>query len=98
MVALWARCPFLEPPLSFALAKFGPLMVQTWPTSNLMSFLSKILKYLKTHFRIKFGARVKIEIQIVFKTINLISPENLGLSGLFLSKKELHEINAPLPQ
>ena len=57
-------------------------MVQTWPTSNLMSFLSKILKNLKTHFRVKFGARVKIKLQIVFKTINFIYPENLCLSGL----------------
>jgi len=62
-----------------------------------MSFLSKILKNLKTHFRVKFGARVKIKLQIVFKTINLIYPENLCLSGLFLSEEELHEINAPLP-
>merc|ERR1712082_174638 len=85
-------------PLSFTLAKLGPLMVQTWPTSNLMSFRSKILKNLKNEFRVKFGARVKIKLQIVFKTINLIYPENLCLSGLFLSKEELHEINAPLPQ
>ena len=88
----------LVPLSSFRLAKLGPLMVQTWSTSNLMSFLSKISKNLKTHFRVKFGARVKIKLQIVFKTINLIYPENLGLSGLFLSKKGLHEINAPLAQ
>merc|ERR1712112_520155 len=65
---------------SFTLAKLGPLMVQTWPISNLMSFLSKILKNLKTHFKVKFLARVKIKLQIVFKTINLIYPENLCLS------------------
>ena len=50
------------------------------------------------HFRVQFGARVKIKLQIVFKTIKFIYPENLCLSGLFLSKEELHEINAPLPQ
>ena len=58
----------------------------------------KNFKEFKNEFRVKFGARVKIKLQIVFKTINLIYPENLGLSGLFLSKEELHEINAPLPQ
>merc|ERR1712112_342996 len=84
--------------LTLTLAKLGPLMVQTWSTSNLMSVLSKNKKNSKTHFRVKFGARVKIKLQIVFKTINLIYPENLGLSGLFLSKKGLHEINAPLAQ
>jgi len=44
------------------------------------------------------GVRFKIKVKIVFKTINLIYPENLGLLGLFLSKKELNEKNAPLPQ
>ena len=44
------------------------------------------------------GIRFKIKVKIVFKTINFIYPENLGLLGLFLSKIELNEKNAPLPQ
>ena len=51
----------------------------------------------KTFFRVKIGVRVKIKLKIVFKTINFIFPENLGLLGLFLSKIESHEKNAPLP-
>ena len=42
-----------------------------------MSFLSKNLKNLKTHFWVKFGARVKIKLRIIFKTIDFIYPENL---------------------
>ena len=38
--------------------------------------------------RVKIGVRVKIKLKIVFETINLILPENLGLLGLFLSKIE----------
>merc|ERR1711954_489018 len=52
----------------------------------------------KLHFRVKVGVRFKIKLKIVFKTINFIFPENLGLLGLFLSKIEEHEKNAPLPQ
>ena len=53
-------------------------MVQTWSTSNLMSFLSKILKNKKTHFRVKFGARVKIKLIIIFTTIDVIYPIKPG--------------------
>ena len=42
----------------------------------------------KTHFRVKMGLRVKIKLRIIFKTIDFIYPENLGLLGLFLSKIE----------
>ena len=43
------------------------------------------------------GVRLKIKLKIVFKTVNFIFPENLGLLGLFLSEIESHEKNAPLP-
>ena len=49
-------------------------------------------------FKVKIGVRVKIKLKIGFETINSIFPENLGLLGLFLSKIEQHEKNAPLPQ
>merc|ERR1712114_62644 len=84
-------CPLHWQNLALSWSKHGPLQISC-------HFCQKILTNLKTHFRVKFGARVKIKLQIVFKTINCIYPENLGLSGLFLSKEELHEINAPLPQ
>ena len=97
-VALGARWPLLCHPFVLNIGK-------TWPSHgpNMVHFKSDVssvkkLQKFKTHFRVKFGARVKIKLQIVFKTINLIYPENLGLSGLFLSKKGLHEINAPLAQ
>ena len=51
----------------------------------------KFEKMKKTHFRVKIGVRFKIKPKIGFKTIDFIYPENLGLSGLFLSKKGLHE-------
>ena len=42
----------------------------------------------KTHFRVKIGVRVKIELKIVLKNINLIYPESHGLLGLFFSEIE----------
>ena len=42
----------------------------------------------KLHFRVKIGVRFKIKLKIVFKTINFIYSENLGLLGLFWSKIE----------
>ena len=40
------------------------------------------------HFRIKMVVRFKIKLEIVFKTVNFIDAESLGLLGLFLSKLE----------
>ena len=57
----------------------------------------KFEKMKKTHFRVKMGVRFKIKPKIGFKTIDFVYPENLGLLGLFLSKIESHEKNAPLP-
>ena len=95
MVTLGARWPLLCHPFVLYIGK-------TWPSHgpNMAHFKSDVIsvknfKKFKNEFRVKFGARVKIKLQIVFKTINLIYPENLGLSGLFLSKKGLHEIDAP---
>ena len=97
-VTLGARWPLLCHPFVLYIGK-------TWPSHgpNMAHFKSDVIsvknfKKFKNEFRVKFGARVKIKLQIVFKTINFIYPENLCLSGLFLSKEELHEINAPLPQ
>ena len=42
----------------------------------------------KMHFRVKMGVRVKIKLRNIFKTINFIYPENLGLLGLFLFEIE----------
>ena len=42
----------------------------------------------KTHFRVKMGVRVKIKLEVVFKTENLIYPDNLGLLGLFFREIE----------
>ena len=36
VVTLWSSMPLLEPPLSFKLAKLGPLMVKIWSTWNLI--------------------------------------------------------------
>ena len=55
------------------------------------------LKKLKKAFRVEIGVRVKIRLEIVIETMNFIHPENLGLWGIFLSKIQLHEKNAPLP-
>merc|ERR1712112_144072 len=97
-VTLGARWPLLCHPFVLYIGK-------TWPSHgpNMAHFKSDVisvknLKNLKTQFGAKFWAMVKIKLQIVFKTINFFYPENLCLSGLFLSKEELHEINAPLPQ
>ena len=45
-------------------------------------------KMKKSHFRVQLGVRVKIQLKILFKIINLIYPENYDLLGLFLSKIE----------
>ena len=43
------------------------------------------------------GGRVKIKLRNIFKTINFIYLENLGLLGLFLNKIEKHEKMPPYP-
>merc|ERR1711954_458018 len=89
VVTLGARLPLLCHPFVLCIGKSGPSH-----GPNMVHFKSDVIsvknfKKLKTHFRVKFGARVKIKLQIVFETINFIYPENLCLSGLFLSKEEL---------
>ena len=88
VVTLGARWPLLCHPFVLYIGK-------TWPSHgpNMAHFKSDVIsvknfKKFKNEFRVKFGARVKIKLQIVFKTINFIYPENLCLSGLFLSKIE----------
>ena len=42
----------------------------------------------KTHFRLKMGAKFKINLKIVLRTINFIYPENPGILGQFLREIE----------
>ena len=81
-VTLGPRWPLLSHPFVLYIGK-------TWPSHgpNMAHFKSDVIsvknfKKFKNEFRVKFGARVKIKLQIVFKTINFIYPENLCLSGL----------------
>ena len=57
-----------------------------------------IFKMKKTHFKVKNRARVKIKLNFFLETTKFIYHENLGLLGLFLSKIEWNEKNAPLLQ
>merc|ERR1712112_645895 len=77
---LGPRWPLLSHPFVFYIGK-------TWPSHgpNMAPFKSDVIsvknfKKIKNKFRVKFGARVKTKLQIVFTTINLIYPENLCLS------------------
>ena len=56
---------------------------------NMAHFKSDVIsvknfKKFKNEFRVKFGARVKIKLQIVFKTINKLSPARIGSNKLCL--------------
>merc|ERR1712112_473360 len=88
-VTLGARWPLLCHPFVLCIGK-------TWPSSNLMSFLSKIklglfelIPEISAQYLLWGPSMLHLKSDgITFKTIKFIYPENFGLLGLFLSEIE----------